>query len=159
LKNRLFQCFLSVVLFVVAVGCVSQHKSNPVELAPNLYYLLSSPPAILDGKSHSQLIEATFQGQHHSFIAQVEYQTETISMAAMSVTGVPLFDIIWQNDQPAQISQYVPLPGLDINYVISDIQWVNWPLATLKSSLSGNNVTVTQRGIDGVCNLLIGKFC
>ena len=68
-------------------------------------------------------------------------------MAAISPEGLPLFDFIWFSDKTSEINQYVPLPNIDIGFIITDIQLSNWPLEVIKSALFGSNVSVKQHSI------------
>lgn len=147
--NKLMLPALLVVLVVLGLGgCSTTGKggtsANLVPLAEHVNFMLTAPPETLIGKQQSHLIAATFAGKVRRFIAQVEYSDRQISLAAVSVTGLPLFDFIWHRDKPLKLNQYLPLPGLDIKYMIADMQWINWPLVRLKSSLNAAGISVTQ---------------
>ena len=75
----------------------------------------------------------------------------------MSVSGVPLFDLIWHENKPSELTQYLPLPGIDLNYIIADLQWVNWPIKVLKNALITDDAVVEQKnavGFDWQRNLI-----
>jgi len=130
---------LSAVLFTVLLltGCISMPQSHLVTMAPGLTLQLTAPPAALQMQAKTQLIEAQFDGETHSLLAQVEFTEAQIKLVAMTPSGIPLFDVLWSATDEAVINQYVPVPGLDISYVIADLQWVNWPLAQLQSATNG----------------------
>jgi len=164
---------LSAVLFtaLLLTGCISMPQSHLVTMAPSVTLQLTAPPAALQMQAKTQLIEAEFDGEVHSLLAQVEFTETQIKLVAMTPSGIPLFDVLWSVTEDAVINQYVPVPGLDISYVIADLQWVNWPLAQLQSATTGsfteefsNNVgqtatdwtrTLTQ---DGQVILTVEKF-
>ncbi|MGB1263392.1 MAG: DUF3261 domain-containing protein [Cognaticolwellia sp.] len=155
LASKLLCCLLSVLV----TGCAStlanksgsqfdsHSDSKSVALADNLHFILTSPPAEKMATVDSHLVEISSNGKKHQFIAQVEYRGGEIAMAAISPQGLPLFDFIWFSDKNNEINQYVPLPNVDIGFIIADIQLCNWPLQTIKSSLKGTDVSVTQQPV------------
>ncbi|EDM68720.1 putative orphan protein [Moritella sp. PE36] len=130
---------LSAVLFtaLLLTGCISMPQSHLVTMAPGVTLQLTAPPAALQMQAKTQLIEADFDGEIHSLLAQVEFTETQIKLVAMTPSGIPLFDVLWSVNDEAVINQYVPVPGLDISYVIADLQWVNWPFAQLQSATNG----------------------
>ncbi|QFI37005.1 DUF3261 domain-containing protein [Moritella marina ATCC 15381] len=131
---------LSVMVFtmLVVTGCISMPQSHVVTMAPNVTLQLTAPPKVLQMQAITQLIEAQFDGETHSLLAQVEFTDTQIKLVAMTPSGIPLFDVLWSVTDDAVINQYVPVPGLDISYVIADIQWVSWPFAQLQLATSGS---------------------
>ena len=131
---------LSAVLLtaLLLTGCISMPKSHLVTMAPGVTLQLTAPPAALQMQTKTQLIEAQFDGKTQSLLAQVEFTETEIKLVAMTPSGIPLFDVLWSVTDEAVIHQYVPVPGLDISYVIADLQWVNWPLAQLQSATNGS---------------------
>ncbi|CAM2921965.1 DUF3261 domain-containing protein [Moritella viscosa] len=131
---------LSAMLFTVLLltGCISMPQSHLVTMAPNVTLQLTAPPEVLQMQAKTQLIEAQFNGETQSLLAQVEFTETQIKLVAMTPSGIPLFDVLWSVNDEAVINQYVPVPGLDISYVIADLQWVNWPLAQLQSATNGS---------------------
>ncbi|MDX2319859.1 MAG: DUF3261 domain-containing protein [Moritella sp.] len=128
---------LLLAIFVLT-GCISMPKSHLVTMAPNVTLELTAPPQALQMQAKTQLIEAQFDEQTHSLLAQVEFTETQIKLVAMTPSGIPLFDVLWSVEDDAIINQYVPVPGLDISYVIADLQWVNWPFAQLQSATNGS---------------------
>ncbi|WP_240532350.1 DUF3261 domain-containing protein [Moritella marina] len=123
---------------LVVTGCISMPQSHVVTMAPNVTLQLTAPPKVLQMQAITQLIEAQFDGETHSLLAQVEFTDTQIKLVAMTPSGIPLFDVLWSVTDDAVINQYVPVPGLDISYVIADIQWVSWPFAQLQLATSGS---------------------
>ncbi|GIC76892.1 hypothetical protein FMO001_16190 [Moritella sp. F1] len=116
-------------------------QSHLVTMAPNVTLQLTAPPKALQMQGKTQLIEAEFDGDTQSLLAQVEFTETQIKLVAMTPSGIPLFDVLWSVEDDAVINQYVPVPGLDISYVIADLQWVNWPFSQLQLATNG---TFTQ---------------
>jgi len=137
--------FLSFIFLLT--GCASIPNEEYVQLSTDVSFKLSSPPVDLIGDIQTHLIDVQFNKESQSFIAQVEYAKNTITIAAMSVSGVPLFDLIWHTNKPSKITQYIPLPGIDLNYLIADLQWVNWPLMQLKKAVISKDTIVVQTDI------------
>ncbi len=131
---------LSAVLLtaLLLTGCISMPQSHLVTMAPGVTLQLTAPPEALQMQAKTQLIEAEFNGETQSLLAQVEFTESQIKLVAMTPSGIPLFDVLWSVNDEAVINQYVPVPGLDISYVIADLQWVNWPLAQLQSATNGS---------------------
>lgn len=136
---------LSVFLLVLLTGCATTKKVNAVKLAPSLSYTLSPPPVTHISKTESHLVEIAFNNQHKRFIAQIEYGQNTIAMAAVSVEGIALFDFVWSLDGQVETNKYLPLPNIDIQNIIADIQLCHWPITQIVSSLAGKNVEITQQ--------------
>lgn len=138
---------LLILMAWLMTGCATISDSKTVLLAQNVSFLLTDPPLEKIATVDSHLVEISSKGQSHQFIAQVEYRKNEIAMAAVSPEGLPLFDFIWFSDKASEINQYVPLPNIDIGFIITDIQLSNWPLETIKSALLGSNVSVKQHSI------------
>jgi len=130
-------CFVLLIASLQLTGCISLPQSHLVTMAPNVTLQLTAPPKTLQMQAKTQLIEAQFNGETQSLLAQVEFTESQIKLVAMTPSGIPLFDVLWSVNEDAVINQYVPVPGLDISYVIADLQWVNWPLAQLQSATNG----------------------
>jgi len=144
----------SIALFIASLlltGCISLPQSHLVTMAPNVTLQLTAPPKTLQMQAKTQLIEAQFNGETKSLLAQVEFTESEIKLVAMTPSGIPLFDVLWSVTEDAVINQYVPVPGLDISYVIADLQWVNWPLAQLQSATNGT-LTETNSTLTGTSN-------
>ena len=145
MQMKLIRQNLSVFILLFGVlACATKPVRQGIQLSQHINYVLSSPPAELIGTVHTHIVQANFNGKSQRFIAQVEYQYEQISLAGVSTSGVPLFDFVWRKGDELTINQYVPLPGLDINYVIADMQWVNWPIENLIAATSGDGLSITQ---------------
>jgi hypothetical protein len=142
--------------FALLSGCaVTKHQDFPVN-SVNLtavdngdvsavMYTLTLPPAKLVGTASTQLIEANFSGKQQQFIAQIEYSENQIALVGVSTTGIPLFDVIWRSDTPIALNQYIPLPDLDIEFIIADIQWTHWELKQLEHSVIGDNISIVEK--------------
>jgi len=142
--------------FALLSGCaVIKHQDFPVnsvnltavdtgEFTP-VMYTLTLPPAKLVGTVSTQLIEVNFSGKQQQFIAQTEYSENQIALVGISTTGMPLFDVIWRSDTPITLNQYIPLPELDIEFIIADIQWTHWPLKQLEHSVVGDNIRIVEQ--------------
>jgi len=128
----------------VPVNTVNLTQVAAGENSP-VMYTLTLPPHTLIGTASTQLIEVDFAGNQQQFIAQVEYSEDQIVLVGISTTGIPLFDVIWRNDAPIILNQYIPLPELDIEFIIADIQWTHWPLKQLEHSVVGNNIRVVEQ--------------
>ena len=156
MKSKRLNATLLAILMILfgGLGCVSAPNTieNTVELSSEIKFTLTAPPVGLLSKTQTHLIETTFNGKTQQFITQAEYTDKQISLAAISVSGLPLFDFIWHEDKPLIVNQYVPLPSLDINYIIADLQWVNWPFVQLKRALIGTNIQVVEEQSREVSN-------
>tara|TARA_R110000737_G_scaffold315747_1_gene325865 strand:+ start:2181 stop:2705 length:525 start_codon:yes stop_codon:yes gene_type:complete len=120
-------------------------ESKTVFLAENVSFKLTAPPAEKVATLDSHLVQITSKDKENQFITQVEYRRNEIAMAAISPEGLPLFDFIWFSNKTSEINQYVPLPNVDIGFIIADIQLCNWPLHIIESAISGANIRVSQQ--------------
>ena len=123
----------------VNLTVIGNDKFSPV------MYTLTLPPTHLIGTVSTQLIEVNFSGKQQQFIAQIEYSENQIALVGISTTGIPLFDVIWRSDKPIALNQYIPLPNLDIEFIIADIQWTHWPLKQIENSVVGDNINVIEK--------------
>jgi hypothetical protein len=151
----MFYVFL-LLNFVLVSGCtMTKHQKLPVnnvnltqagngEFSPVIYQLTLPPENLVDTVT-TQLIEINFSGKQQQFIAQIEYSKDQIALVGISTTGLPLFDVIWRNDKPIALNQYIPLPDLNIEFIIADIQWTHWPLKQLESSVVGDEVSIIEK--------------
>jgi len=138
---------LVALLAWLLTSCAVISDSKAIFLTENLTFMLTVPPLTKIATVDSHLVEITSNNKQHQFIAQVEYRSDEIAMAAISPAGLPLFDFIWFSDKASEINQYVPLPSVDIRFIIADIQLCNWPLSTIKSAISGLQASVSQQVI------------
>lgn len=143
------QCRWISKLMLVFLGCLltacsltSDNKS--VFLADDLSFILTAPPANKIARVDSHLVVISTKEQSHQFIAQVEYSRDEIAMAAISPQGLPLFDFVWFSDKATEVNQYVPMPSIDIGFIIADIQLCNWPLESLQTVILGTQVDISQ---------------
>lgn len=142
-----------LVSIMLLSACISMPQSHLVTMAPNVTLALTAPPKALQMQAKTQLIEAQFNDETHSLLAQVEFTESQIKLVAMTPSGIPLFDVLWSVTEDAVINQYVPVPGLDISYVIADLQWVNWPLEQLQLATNGTLVELpTNKQLNEVGN-------
>jgi len=144
IKNSKAKLLTSIALLLGLSACISIPSTDLIEISPDITFKLTAPPTALINTSYNQLVEITYSGQSKRFIAQLEYSSQQIALAAVSVSGMPLFDFVWQVGKPLKINQYVPLPGIDINYIVADMQWIHWPMERLKASLQGDHVMVEE---------------
>tara|TARA_R110000744_G_scaffold1965_6_gene7685 strand:+ start:15591 stop:16205 length:615 start_codon:yes stop_codon:yes gene_type:complete len=147
LSKRLLLISKPLLLLLLAwlfTACALTSDNKSVFLADELSFLLTAPPTNKIATVESHLVVITSKDQTHQFIAQVEYRRDEIAMAAISPQGLPLFDFIWFSDKASEVNQYVPLPSVDIAFIIADMQLCNWPLEAVKSALIGTNVDVNQ---------------
>jgi hypothetical protein len=150
-------CYQFLLLsFLLLSGCAvtqnKEHLSNEVNMTQSsngefsaVAYTLTSPPDKLVGTVTTQLIELDFAGEKLQFIAQIEYSENQIALVGVSTTGIPLFDVIWRNNTPITLNQYIPLPELDVQFIIADIQWAHWPLKKLERSVVGDNINIVEK--------------
>ncbi len=140
---------LSIMLVgIILNGCTTTTVVAPdytVTLSEQVNYTLTVPPKTLVGKHYTHFVEINFADKQKSFIAQVEYFVGKITVVAMSPSGIPLFDFQWHIDKPAIINQYVTLPDFDLNYIIADMQWINWPIESLVNAVVGEQVDVLEK--------------
>lgn len=145
--------FLLSALFLSGCAVIKQQnvKPNEVNLTQTnsggntaIIYTLTSPPENLLEMNNTQLIEVNFAGKQQRFIAQIEYSENKIALVGISTTGIPLFDVIWRSDAAIEFNQYVPLPELDIEFILADIQWTHWPIEQIESSIVGENISIAE---------------
>jgi len=154
-KIYLVSTVFLLLSFVFVSGCAVIKKQSPPLNEVNLtqtrsgensaiIYKLTSPPQNLVGTVVTQLIDISFANKQQQFIAQIEYSENKIALVGISTAGIPLFDVIWRSDAPIALNQYIPLPGLNIDFIIADIQWTHWPTKQLASSVVGENISINE---------------
>lgn len=142
--HRLISRLLFVCLTCFLTACAITSGNKLVFLTDNLSFMLTAPPANKIAKVDNHVVDISTEDQSHLFIAQVEYRRNEIAMAAISPQGLPLFDFVWFSDKTTEVNQYVPMPSIDIGFIIADIQLCNWPLDTLQTSMLGTQVDISQ---------------
>lgn len=147
-RSKLPSSVNQLLFFLLAwllAGCAITSDNKAILLSDHVSFRLTAPPLVKIATLDSHLVEISTNNKNHQFIAQVEYRRNEIAMAAISPEGLPLFDFIWFNDKASEVNQYVPLPNVNIGFIIADIQLCNWPLSIVKSALSGPNISVSQQ--------------
>lgn len=148
-------CCTLLATIVLLSGCSisSSYESplNEIKLTDtengsfsSVIYTLTKPPKALIGTDSTQLIAVDFSGQQQQFIAQLEFSDNQIALVGISTTGIPLFDVVWRSDESIVLNQYIPIPELNVEFVIADIQWTHWPINQLKSAVVGDNIRVEE---------------
>jgi len=136
---------IAMLMAWLLTSCAMTPNSNVIFLAEGLSLTLTAPPPGKISTLDSHLVAISSKNNSHQFIAQVEYRAGEIAMAAVSPQGLPLFDFIWFSDKTSEINQYVPLPSIDIGFIIADIQLCNWSLDLIKLALGGANISVFEQ--------------
>lgn len=91
-----------------------------------------------------QLMTITYDNEQHTLLTQTEFQSNSITMAAMTPAGIPIVTVHYQHNAPLEVKQYIPLQRFDAKYIIADIQLALWPIDVLKKHLVSRDATLTE---------------
>ncbi|WP_076418924.1 DUF3261 domain-containing protein [Colwellia sp. UCD-KL20] len=123
---------LSVLIFMLLNGCASLVSNNQIN--GDFYTLQTVPTHLVDTAVLESLVFKNEQTQ--KLLTQVEFHEQRLNMVAMTYSGLPIIQAKWQYD-----SGLVELVSAQFNdevilRIIRDIQWVKWPVDTIKQGLS-----------------------
>ncbi|WP_426360502.1 DUF3261 domain-containing protein [Pseudocolwellia sp. HL-MZ19] len=123
---------LITVLITLLSACSSLFTSK---VSQGDFYTLQAVPETLVGTSVLESI--VFKNkQTQKLLTQVEYYEQSLNMVAMTYSGLPIIQAKWHQYAglvdlvSAQFSQDLVLQ------FIRDIQWVKWPVSSIKKGLS-----------------------
>lgn len=98
--------------------------------------LVPVPPALY-GKQITQLLRARYGSDSYELIMQLEFAREQLSVIAMSVEGLPVFEQVYHADGRLITHQFLAGAGPEPSYILADIQLVHWPLQQLQYAIHG----------------------
>ena len=145
LSRLIFVMLLGVLLGACSSLTSSQH---PVVLAPNVALTLSAPPQALTDQTISQLLEIDYQGEQHSLLAQLQFQSKGLTLVATSVQGLPVFELTYIDGQGITAQRYVPVADFDFEYIVADIQLALWPQVLLAQNLMLGDIQPVSDGFE-----------
>jgi hypothetical protein len=121
-------------------------NANQVGIAEGVTLQLTAPESSMIHQSMNQLLTITYQGNENQLLTQLELTEQGLNLVAVSLQGLPLFELVFVEGQVLQQKKYVEFDMLPLPYIISDIQLVYWPLITLNSALTDAVITEHKNG-------------
>ena len=135
------------LIALIGIGCSSEPpEQKPLVPQPILSPLLA-PGSLGKDLVVSEWVTGEFDDQTHSMRVETEIGDDTLAIVGLNPIGVPLFVIqYFPEDKEVRNTTNTPLP-FDPTYIVSDLQLVHWPKATLKQELEQRGMTlVTSPG-------------
>lgn len=138
-------CLAAIVMF----GCVAQPPA--VEEAAGHAPRLNLPPESLGRSlSLSQIVTGTYGDQTRSMRFEIEIESNTLVVAALSHFGATLF-ILRQEGEKVVIEAYAEqLDGIDPGWMLFDLQVTYWPGGRLERALSSQQMRLEDEPKSGV---------
>ncbi|WP_448549450.1 DUF3261 domain-containing protein [Thalassotalea fusca] len=136
-------CVSAYLLLVSGCATLKEQSVSTVDIATNVRLKLTLPPESLVGQNLSQLMTISYGQTSHQMLVQVAFEQNRLIMVAVSVQGVPLFELEMDALGKVALRSYISLPDLNPMYVLADIQLTHWPIDALTSQLLGGSVRAT----------------
>ncbi|MFI3156364.1 MAG: DUF3261 domain-containing protein [Methylococcaceae bacterium] len=121
-----------LLLWLGLSGCASQEPLKDVSRRPELMPIAQP---LGPARRIVQQINAVWADREESLLAVLELDDRHIAMAGLSNDGLSLFNLTY--DGNTVTADKTPLLPESVNpeFIITDLQLVYWPLATLKKKL------------------------
>lgn len=153
----LFRPAILLLLGVQLMSCSwlkSPQESALTQVANYPFFELMAVPESLQNRVWLDKFTISFNGVAHevapqNMLLQSELRENTINIAAMSFTGIPLAQASWDETTQKLVSYNAVDRNFNPQQVIHDLQCVNWPLALIKNSLFAG-FSVDEEIIDDV---------
>lgn len=131
--------YISSLLLLILAGCTTTGSMiwQQVSIAQGVSLSLTPPPQALVGKSFNQILTIKTPSRQDVLVSQLAFTKNGLVLVAMTVQGIPVFQLEYQYQQPLKTKSYVLLPGFDPIYILADIQLTHWPVDTLMANLDG----------------------
>ena len=121
-----------LLLWLGLSGCASQEPLKDVSSRPELMPIAQP---LGPARRIVQQINAVWADREESLLVVLELDAKHIAMAGLSNDGLSLFNLTYDgNTVTADKSPLLP-ESVNPEFIITDLQLVYWPLATLKKKL------------------------
>ncbi len=126
---------------ITLVGCSTLINVNFVSLGQDLNWKIQPASSMNQVVDQTVLLTAKHNGKTHKMIVSTQSESNTFAMVAMTVQGVPLFELVLDDQGKITNKTYISLP-IKAEYILSDMQIISLPFDEVKKNLLGNNVDV-----------------
>lgn len=139
--SKLSKCTILIILFSSVTSC-ALIKNDKIS---NDFYQLQPLPNILQNKVYLESL--TFeQKDKRTLLSQIETQEKTLSLGAMTLSGLPIIQAKWDSDKGLIGFDSVAFDKDMILRIIRDIQLIKWPVNDIKIGLLPSyNLSTTQK--------------
>ncbi|WP_125721307.1 DUF3261 domain-containing protein [Pseudoalteromonas rubra] len=134
------RAIIATLLFLglILTGCSAVTRpEQQVNITAQGSLTLLPVPQVLRGTQITQLLRASYGDDSYELIIQLEFARERLSVIAMSVEGLPIFEQVYYSDGRLITHQFLAGAGPEPSYMLADIQLVHWPLQQLQYSIHG----------------------
>jgi len=142
-KTCIVLCVSVYLLLVSSCATLKEQAVSTVDIASNVSLKLTLPPESLVGRNLSQLMTISYGQTSHQMLVQVAFEQDKLIMVAVSVQGVPLFELEMDALGQVALQSYISLPDFNPMYVLADIQLTHWPVDVLMPQLRGGLIRDT----------------
>ncbi|MBU2892009.1 DUF3261 domain-containing protein [Colwellia sp. D2M02] len=144
----------SLILLLLLSGCARNQQTTNAEqqiapqitIAEQVTLLLSKAPAQLVGQDFQHLLAINHQNKRYSVLMQVQISEPKVDVVAVSLQGIPLFEMASLADGTITSKSYVNLTAIEPAFIMADFQLVYWPITTLNTMLNGAIITEEKHG-------------
>lgn len=137
----------SLLIFFCACSSI-KHPSTAVPLSKGVVYTLQPVPVNMQGKVFLQKLTVTASDNKHQLIVQTELHTKYISMVGFSQSGLQLFELRWQLDEPLEVKKNITLPDIKVEQLLAYYQLSNWPINRVRNGLRGMQLRLENSNLD-----------
>lgn len=144
--TKLLPFILLLISSVLLISCTlpQSQSQQMVSLGSQSSLQLSDAPPELIGQQWQQILTFEREGQQQQLLTQLQITAaQGLHLVAMSAQGITLFELTQQGSGGYQVKHFLPVPEINANYILADIQLVHWPLLQLKKHLVNANIIAT----------------
>lgn len=93
--------------------------------------------------AQTQVLTAIYGNESHKMLVQSELSDDALNMVALSLQGLPLFELKLDSHGNISSKRYLPI-SVKPEYIISDMQLIQFPLSRIRQYIRGADVIETQ---------------
>lgn len=136
------QRYLVILILTLLFACSTTQQPAEVSIAKEI--ALKLQPVNEEAKYYQQaLLTVTMQEQQHNMLVNTEYTQGKLAIVAVSLQGMPLFELTYDVIGQVNIKRYIPL-DIEPAHILADMQLIQLPTDKLSSRLIGGRIEEVQ---------------
>ena len=141
---RYFYSLCKWITLLVTLSVITSCAFIKHDNLDNNFYQLQPLPTLLKNKVFLELL--TFeQEDKRTLLSQIETQEKTLSLGAMTLSGIPIIQAKWDSNEGLIGFSSMTFNEDMVLRIIRDIQLIKWPEDNIKAGLTPNFTLSTSQ--------------
>ncbi|MDO6426644.1 DUF3261 domain-containing protein [Thalassotalea sp. 1_MG-2023] len=140
------QRYIAIIFSILLLSCSAIQQTTKVSIAKGV--VLNLLPNEVGVKYYEQaLLTVIQQNQQYNMLVNTQYSQGKLAIVAVSLQGMPLFELTRDVVGNVNIKRYIPL-DIDPAHMLADMQLIQLPADKLSLQLSGGRLIENQNAIN-----------